>query len=183
MVRLISAFFAALYLTPLLVGAAQAQVVVYYDDTRSFYTPAYFGYVTSLGPVPTVVHNSPFAPADVAARIPMPGFVGRGSFVAAASGTDILAYDRLVLAFNTGAGTSAPALCGQPQVAGGAGGTRTELVAALCRGTYPASYAVLSGPAARSPDDLRALLAQMTTVVMPPRRTDGGCSPSGGNIC
>jgi hypothetical protein len=180
MVRLISALVAALFLA----GAAQAQVVVYYDDTRSFYTPAYFGYVVGLGPVPTVVHNSPFPASAVAARIPMPGFVGRGSFIAAASGAEILAYDRLVLAFNAGA-VSAPALCGQPQVAGGPGGARTELVAVLCRGTSPASYAVLTAPAASSPDDpqFRALLAQMTTVVMPPKRIDGGCGPTGGNMC
>src|SRR5262245_43694477 len=98
MVRLLSACFAVL----LLAGAAQAQVVVYYDDARSFYTPGYFGYVVGRGPVPTVVHNAPFPPTAIAERIPMPGFVGRGSFVAAAAGPEIMAYDRLVLAFNTG---------------------------------------------------------------------------------
>jgi hypothetical protein len=121
-----------------------------------------------------VIHNAPFPEAAIASRIPVPGFIGPASF-AAAGGPELLAYDRLVLAFNA-PGINPTTMCTTPVVAGGPPGSRIDLLVVLCRGTYATSFAALGAPSAGSPDDpsFRQLLAQMTAVVFPPRRVDGG---------
>jgi hypothetical protein len=172
---------ASLALTTLCLMAAfgaRAQVTVNYSDSRNFYSPEYAGYVASRGPIPTVVHNAPFGPAGaqaVAARMPVPGFLGRASFQAA-EGPQALPYDRLVVAFDPVPGTNSTQLCRDPDVGGGAHGSRTHVLAVLCRGAYPTSEAALGAPLVRSPDDpvFRELLSQIALAVFPSQNRDAG---------
>lgn len=179
-------FATALLGIPLWAGAFQApavaQVLVYHQDSRNFYSPEYAGYVASRGPIPTVVHNDPFGPAadaDLVARIPVPGFLGKASF-AAAGGTEVLAHDRLVMAFDPMPGTGSLHLCREARVAPGtAAGGRTRVLAVLCRGTHPTSEATLSAPRPASLDApaFRELLSQIALAVFPTQRNDssGNC--------
>jgi len=179
MKRIVSALLGAALWAGAVQAPALAQVLVNNQDSRNFYSPEYAGYVASRGPIPTVVHNDPFGPsadAAVAARIPVPGFLGGASF-AAASGSEILAYDRLVMAFDPMPGTSSLHLCRDAQVApGNATGSRTQVLAVLCRGQHPTSEAALSAPRPGSIDApaFRELLSQLSLAIFPARKNDAG---------
>jgi hypothetical protein len=168
-----------------LAAASAAAQVVAYSDSKNFYSPEYVGYVSNLGPIPTVIHNDPFGPAAdeaVAARLPAPGFASRATFRAAA-GPEILAYDRVVLAFNAVPGTSTNDLCRSPVIPGALPTGQLYVQAVLCRGTYPTSEAgIYSGPAG-SPDDpaFRRLLAQISSELFPMRAYPHGSGC--GNRC
>ena len=172
---------AALAVLTLVASAACSRVLVSYSDSRNFYSPAYFSYVAGRGPVPAVVYNAPFGDAAVATRIPPPAFAHKATFVAA-RGPEWLAHDRIVLAFNPEPGTDVTQLCRATEMPGAAGRSRLDVLAVLCRGTYPTSHAVLSAPATQSPDDptFRELLSQVSLAVFPPLRADGdGCVNQG----
>jgi hypothetical protein len=156
---------------------ACAQVTVAWSNAYDFYSPEYAGYVASRGPIPAVILGDPFGPsADpvVVSQIPPPAFVAHASFLPGNPFTS-LDFDRVVLAFNPAPGFQAYDLCARPDIptAGAQPQPRSvQLLAALCRGRYVVSQALLYAPPIASPQDpqLRELMSQTILALFPPRQ-------------
>jgi len=167
-------------------AAGAAAQVVLSSEYKDFYNRSYVGYVAGLGPIPVVIHNDPFgADSDdaVVRQIPAPGFVSKASFRAAA-GKEILAYDRLVIAFNAIPGTAMSDLCHEPTIPGTGKQDALYVLTTLCRGSHPTSQATLYiGGTMQSPDDpvFRKLMAEIsysafpTQEYLPAAKCGAGC--------
>jgi len=168
----------------LLAGSARAQVAVSFADAKDFYSPEYFGYVASLGPIPTVILGDPFGPqADptLVAMLRPPAFAAKASF-APGDPVRALDFDRVVLSFNPLPGFQAYDLCARPQIPSGQPASGTTVIGALCRGRYVASQAMFTAPRLASPDDAltHELMSQVSATLFPAMVKPGHGSKSGG---
>lgn len=143
-----------------------------------------FGYAANAGEMPVVVIGNPFdAPkpaVDEAVIAAMQGH-SRGAAVRFTAAPADIAYTgtgyAVVLLLNAGPGTGADLLCARRgSIAPASAGGTTTVLAVFCGNADARSWAYSSTGPVKSPGDplFRALVAQTTFLMIPPRDDDWG---------